>query len=278
MDVYKSLLSHGANPSAGPGHDTKPLFVLLHPQMGDFPQATKLFKAGANPRLFIDDLARLVESDADIPAELVLNAIKSLRALPEIILLAATHRPSLLDGLTKLSLPLQPEVGEWHAGQRVALRTDAIKKFDETRGTLQKVRPLYARTVKARQNFASFRYGNSDLGWEIQRLESNLMSDDEMLLFATAICMYFLPEDCGGPALENRARTWARALSPTCRDSKLEQSMELDACNTIALFRRATAPGSDIPINFDPTGKNWDPASMPYSFDKLYRAKHPQGG
>jgi hypothetical protein len=51
--------------------------------------------------------------------------------------------------------------------------------------------------------------------------------------------------------------------------------MGLGACNTIEFYLRGATPGSDFPMEFEPTGKNWDPALMPYSFEKLYRAKHP---
>jgi hypothetical protein len=275
LDISESLLRHGADPSSGPAPDTPPLYLLLQPQRGDFVRAAKLFEAGANPRLFIDDLAKLIESEVSVPDQLVLAAVKSLQAIPEAILLSATHRPSLLTGLTKLRLPVQPEYEEWHGGRRIALRPDAIAKFEETPGALEKVRALYANPIRARRNFARFHYGTSERGWEVQRLEENPISDNEMLLFATAFCAHFFPEDCGAPELERRALAWAQALSPACGRPEFMRSMGLGACNTIEFYLRGATPGSDFPMEFEPTGKNWDPALMPYSFEKLYRAKHP---
>jgi hypothetical protein len=271
-DVFSWLLEHGADPNEG--RDEYGLLThLLWEQ--DYEAAIAVIRKGATIRQYdAERIAERIDGKNAIVRRLAMQTVNTLQAIPEVILRGALHDPLLFDEILGTHLPVRPDSWEWRADVPIAMSPSAAEEFAKFPGALEKARRAYEKTVPPGSRHAAVNFGDEQQGWRFQLAggEDNPVSHEELLLFATAFCVYFLPVDCGSEQSRVNGTRWATELGDTCPNPKLLEIMDVAACNTVMYYNVAAGPNSPKPMFVFPTGSNW---GRDHSILDMYRAKHP---
>jgi hypothetical protein len=271
-DVFNWLLEHGADPDEGRDELGRLLANLLRQQ--DYEAAIAVIRKGATIRQYdAEEIAERIDGKNTAVGRLALQTVDTLRAIPEAILLGALRDPPLFDEILGTHLPIRPDWWEWQADVRIAMSPSAAQELAKYPGALEKARRAYRKTVPPGSRRAAVNFGDEEQGWRFQLAggEDNPVSHEELLLFATAFCVYFLPVDCGSEQSRSNGIRWATELGDTCANQKLLEAMDVAACNTLMYNDVAVGPNSPKPMFVFPPRSN---RGADQSILDMYRAKH----
>jgi hypothetical protein len=235
-DVVDWLLSHGADANPAGRHQLMERAV----QMQRFAMATRLLEAGAElaPMYVIVDS---IKSGGDGLDSFMRALVTRLGHVPEPMLQqAARSRVPWLDELTGSGLPIQLFRVEWRDGARSVVPPWVASELAAAPAELRKVADMYERVEPLPTRFAVVTYGTYDQGWGVQRGSESPASDEQLLTFATSVCVYFLDADCGPPELVRSAREWAGSLNLACDDARLAGTLDATACS-VAMYYAGVA-------------------------------------
>lgn len=230
-DLFEWLLARGADPEKG---DTDEPYRLLERavRIGQLEMATRLVEAGVDPAPIQYEIIDSIDRGVDGMGPFVLAVVTRLGHVPELILQQAVRsQVPWLDELTGSRLPVQLAQIEWRSGRRSIVPFWVAGELGANRAELRKVANMFERTQPPATRFAVAVYGTYENGWQLQRGIDSPVSDEQLLTFATSVCVYFLEADCGPPELVRSAREWAESLNLACDDPRLAGSVDAVACS-----------------------------------------------
>jgi hypothetical protein len=270
-DLVDWLLAHGADVSVDRMGGDELLEAAIDAERPGI--ALKLMRHGADPAPMIDHITWLQPASLRRKRSLMLAAVDRLGYLPEQFLLAALREDSqLLEVLVKSGVPVRPMGVSWHAGERQKVPFHVEEQLHERASDADKaaVASLFRReTIRPAENFAVVHYGSYAKGVQVIRYAGSDVADDDLLSFATALCYYFLPFDCGSEALIDRALAWAAALPEDC-SARYRPDVDEMACRVITYLPRLDRVNTFTVSNSENEGQlKWKELAS------TYRAKHP---
>jgi hypothetical protein len=183
------------------------------------------------------DIVGLAEQMESGREELLLLAARRFGYLPEdFVDHAMTKDPHLLPAFVASKLPVENAGFHWKNGREPVDEWADVHNDTESRELVKRYFPVLARrkTRLASHVDDLSRYKSDTEEWELRAMGLPRSQSDDFAKFATAICVFYLPVDCGPPELLERARQWFERL-PACARDNLERLGE-PACR---LYGRA---------------------------------------
>lgn len=234
-DAVEWLIQHGSAVNAQHPSDT-PLVRAVW--VGELAFAVRLLRLGADPLPLLGQLKELQwAADSPDARALIMAAVKRLGHISEAVIRhAITHAPGLLDDLKDSGLPVRYIHREWYAGRQAALPFD-VRADVELHGSPAMIKTLeriYKRGAAPPVTDTSMwlSYGSFEHGLLITRHSRSSVSDEDLLRFATSVCIYFGRSDCGPKRLQRSAREWVEQLRYEC-PKQTKRELSPSACSLL---------------------------------------------
>lgn len=218
-DVIELLLDNGVDIHAIDDAGDLPLAVAVDKRSTAL--ALRLINAGADVTAeIVDEIVGLARSKPSDGLKLIEAVSRASSVVPEAFVgYAIEYAPELLDVFVARRWSFQPMGREWHDGKEASLpwwiRRDLL--LHGTPEVEAKVQRLLERpTVPPSGQLLIASYGSFDRGIMVTRYESSDIAEEEFLLFATAVCYWFVDAECGSEEVVASALAWAQQLDHQC--------------------------------------------------------------
>jgi hypothetical protein len=241
------LLQHGV---AVNGDHASDMPIVRAVWEGDGALAVRLLGLGADPARLVQQLSEVIKLKREYRRVLIPASARSYGYIAESVMEYAIKKdPALLDDLIPTGLRVGVRSSDWLAGEPAPVPLWILGRLwlDRRPELLRKIARVYApgTVFPPRDQTAILRYGSFKRGGLlIERFSYGHLSDEEMLKFATAVCIYFVGHDCGPRKLQKAARAWAAQLSEECPAAD-RRTLSPVACKVITHYTTVWSARSD---------------------------------